>query len=115
MKKIAILVILVFCLSIFNVLADEGITKAVPTNFKSKCTAGFIGEKFCEKDAVHQYYQNDVCFKYDKILETCTDEQVCDNGACVARRNNEITGDAVSDVESQGFFSKIIAWFKSLF
>lgn len=111
------MIFLVLSLTICSVLAEE-IERAVPVNFKSKCEPGFIGEKFCENNQVHQYYQNNVCFKYDKILATCSTEEVCKNAECVASMSgNGITGEAVKQVENEnkGFFSRIIDWFKNLF
>lgn len=128
MKKgcLVLFILIIFCISIYSISADEGITKAVPTNFKTKCEEKFIGEPFCEKNAVHQMYQNGVCYKYDKITRTCTNKEICNNGNCVLKgtentitgqaiKENAITGEVVKEVESKGIISRIIDWIKSLF
>lgn len=117
---------LIFGLFIFLMLgslivyADEGITKAVPVNIKIKCTAGFIGEQFCKKNNVYQIYQTDVCVKYNKLIKECISGEMCINGVCTrGNPENAITGAAVTEPNSaepkEGFFARIINWFKSLF
>ena len=115
--------LITFFISVYSVSAEEEITKAVPVNIKTKCEEKFIGGPFCEKNAVHQMYQNGVCYKYDKITRTCTDNEICDNGNCILKgTKNTITGEAVKDtesktngVENKGIISRIIDWIKNLF
>ena len=112
----------------------SGIPKAVPVNIKASCEPMFVGEPFCKYDynAVYQKYQNDVCVKYDKIIKSCKSGEMCENGKCVTGSqkvpsdigNILVTGNVIvteansetNTIEPQeGFFAKIINWFKNLF
>lgn len=64
-------------------------SQPVPTPGPVECTPGFIGDKWCENNKVKQKYKQTDCSVLVKIVDVCSENEVCENGKCVLLRCEE--------------------------